>query len=196
MTNSDVMQKIKSEFKNMNPFQIYLVPLLACERMWTPFLEGLRPQYKSKLEYCARNCLDMMWDYVIEKKTLQKDVYQKNLSIINDLTDESDPLIEFSTPFPLYLIDQLFSGIIDDTNFNNIISTCASSTLGTLDMIYDNLLDQIDDPSAVDVHPAILSELDRIEKDIIMAKRFPANKHQITQIKTSYQSLRLVPVII
>ena len=63
-------------------------------------------------------------------------------------------------------------------------------------MIYDNLLDQIDDPSAVDVHPAILSELDRIEKDIIMAKLFPANKHQITQIKTSYQSLRLVPVII
>ena len=167
MISSDVMQKIESEFRNMNQFQIYLVPLLAFERMWTPFLEGLRPQYKSKLEYCARNCLDIMWDYVIEKKTLQKDIYQKNLSIINDLADESDPLIEFSTPFPLYLIDQLFSGIIDSTS-SNIINVCASSTLGTLDMIYDNLLDQIGDPSAVDIHPAILSELDRIEKDIIL----------------------------
>ena len=77
MISSDVMQKIESEFRNMNQFQIYLVPLLAFERMWTPFLEGLRPQYKSKLEYCARNCLDIMWDYVIEKKTLQKDIYQK-----------------------------------------------------------------------------------------------------------------------
>lgn len=195
MISSDVMQKIESEFRNMNQFQIYLVPLLAFERMWTPFLEGLRPQYKSKLEYCARNCLDIMWDYVIEKKTLQKDIYQKNLSIINDLADESDPLIEFSTPFPLYLIDQLFSGIIDSTS-SNIINVCASSTLGTLDMIYDNLLDQIGDPSAVDIHPAILSELDRIEKDIILAKLFPSNKFQVTQIKTSYQSLRLVPVII
>ena len=195
MISSDLMQKIESEFRNMNQFQIYLVPLLAFERMWTPFLEGLRPQYKSKLEYCARNCLDIMWDYVIEKKTLQKDIYQKNLSIINDLADESDPLIEFSTPFPLYLIDQLFSGIIDSTS-SNIINVCASSTLGTLDMIYDNLLDQIGDPSAVDIHPAILSELDRIEKDIILAKLFPSNKFQVTQIKTSYQSLRLVPVII
>lgn len=196
MIGLETMKKIETEFSGMNAQQIAVVPLLASERMWLVFQEGIHPQHKAKLEYHVRSCLDIMWGCVFEGNSpIQEEVYQKNLNAINDLADENDPDAEFITPFPLYLIDQLFSGILD-TDDENRVRTCAAATVRTLDMICDHLFDQIDNSFIIDTHPSVLSELNRIENDIMLAKNFPINSSKIVQIRDSYRLLRLVPITI
>ena len=196
MIGLETMKKIETEFSGMNAQQIAVVPLLASERMWLVFQEGLHPQYKAKLEHHVRSCLDIMWECVFEGKSpIQEEIYQKNLNTINDLADENDPDAEFTTPFPFYLIDQLFSGILD-TDDEDKARTCAAATVRALDMICDNLFDQIDDSRVIDTHQSVLSELNRIENDIMLAKNFPLNISQIIQIRDSYRLLRLVPITI
>ena len=193
MISLETMKKVETEFLGMNAQQIPIVPLLASERMWLVFQEGIHPKYKAKLEYHVRSCLDIMWRCVLEGNSpIQEEIYQKNLNTINDLADENNPDAEFITPFPLYLIDQLFSGILD-TDDEDRVRTCAAATVRTLDMICDNLFDQVDNSLVIDTHPSVLSELNRIENDIMLAKNFPLNSSQIVQIRDSYRLLRLVP---
>lgn len=196
MISLEMMQAVETEFLSMNNRQITIAPLLASERMWLVFQEGLHPQYKVKLERCVRNCLDIMWSYVFKGRDFtQEEIYQENLNYINNLSDEDNPDAEFITPFPLYLIGQLFSGIINDGGEESA-KTCAAATVRALDMICDNLFDQISDSQIINTHPAVLSEQNRIKNDVMLAKNFPLSISEIVQTKDAYKLLRLVPVTV
>ena len=194
MISLKVMQRIEPKFLDMSVNQIRIVPLLASERMWSAFLAGLHPYHAFELKYCVRNCMDIMWDYILDgPSSAKKEMYEDALSALNDLSDDNEPLEEFITPFPPYLIDQLFSGIIS-TDGENLANICAATTVRTLDMICDNIFDQINNTLVIDTHPSVLSEINRIENDITLAKKCPLNIPQIIQIRDSYKLLQIVPV--
>lgn len=189
-------EKYKSvieRFAQMKEEQMRIVALFALERLWMPFENGLLEQSKELKQYATR-CLDILWQQALHKITndLQAE-YMDCLEHLNDSADEEDPEDEFSTPFPLYLIGQLFSGIISSQG-NDLRETCASSTIRPLDMICDKLFDLYGEDAPFDIEPSVQAELDRIDQDIQLASAMRNPPYtEILKKRMEYQQLNILP---
>lgn len=197
MISTDKKAEIYELLLKMQTSQMRLVALLASERMWMSFAENLNFQYKNPLDKNVRICLDLIWDKVLQGTATEEQLkkYKDTLDIINNTVDDVGTKEEFLAPYPLYLIDQLFSGIysVDDSQIAEI---CSGATVRVLDMICDDILDHIVDidDNTIKQHIAVLNELKRIDNDIALSKQFPQNIHKIKELRAKYQNLCVVPV--
>lgn len=186
-------QSVIDRFSQMKEEQIRIVALFALERLWMPFENGL-PEQSKELKRSATRCLDILWQQALYKITDDIRVeYMDRLEHLNDSADEENPEDEFATPFPLYLIGQLFSGIISSQG-NDLRETCASSTIRPLDMICDRLFDLYGEAAPFETHPIVQAELDRIDQDILLASAMRNPPYtEILKKRMEYRQLNILP---
>ncbi len=201
--------KLKNKFVHLEHNQVLVIMALALEKMWKPYLVGIRKSEcteleKSEILHMAEQCMQRIWQRIKCGKSFAEDLdyWNKMCDRFNDIFEEEE--IEFGEE-ALWFDGELVGGawlFFDDTEFD--IARCASMVSRVLDMIIgqiDCVLNnaypklKIQDPekyeSIIANHPAIINELDRINIDIQLAEKYPGNLEEILDKAAEYHKLNL-----
>lgn len=191
--------ELKNVFSMMYPKQAFVVAAFALERLWEPFVDGISDcayteQERQEVLKLEKSIQDIVWTHILFED-IQVDCWEKFCELydqIEELSAEVD-LNFMAKPYYCAVVD--FAGwCLKGNRAEEVNRIRPDIVVGPLDLIMEcvsakNMSCCEDD--ALDKHPAICAEMDRIDEDIQMAKEYPNNIDLILQRKAEYHVLNI-----
>lgn len=209
---NEIYEIIKSKFEYLDHDQALVVMALALEKMWVPYLEGIRKsecteEEKIEILKMAEQCMYRVWRRIKRGKPSEEDLeyWNKMCDRLNEMFDGEE--IEFGEDalwFDGELIGSAWTFFIknqfDIEYCVNTVSRVLDMIIGRLDAILDEYnpklkmqnSEQYD--SIIRNHPALLNELKRINIEIQLARQYPNNLDEILKKGSEYHKLNLLDV--
>lgn len=197
-------KELDKAFKeNKNSYGL-IISMYSLERLWIPFVftTSIREwDVQSKV----RQCMDMMWDRIFEGISI-KGKKSDFIDILDTITDyyaeDESNNISYNYCFDNYLINALYSNIgyfFDDPRSEGYrIRTSAS--MAVLELLSDYIVDNKDIKSEesfqnnINDEKLILSELKRIDQDLIFTQKNYKDIKKIKELKDFYTNLEILPI--
>lgn len=201
--------EIKDVFRTMENNQAIVVTLLALERLWHPFIEGVVesefPEEMTKeVLNIAETWMHMAWARVQRGNSSPEDLknFKALLSRVDEMFEEIDG--DYFAGAATFF----YSGFLDCANwFFNINESStrddkrADVPCLVLDMITDQVVDTIinispntyytDKKQCENIqshHPMVIAEIERLDSDIALAKEYPQNLKLIEERAKQYRN--------
>ena len=172
--------ELKNVFSTMSPKQAFVVAAFALERLWEPFVDGI-----SDCAYTEQE----------RQEVLKVDRWEKFCELydqIEELSAEVD-LNLMAKPYYCAVVD--FAGWCLKGNRSEEANRIRPDiVVGPLDLILECVSAKNTsccEDDALDSHPAIRTEMERIDADIQMVKEYPDNIDLILQRKAEYHVLNI-----
>lgn len=206
MENSIVALKEKELNNKFNENETnygLIISLFSLERLWIPFIftTSLR---KWDVQTKVRQCMDMMWERILEGKSDKKPDFINLLDTITTryMEDDSNNIV-YNYNFDNYLINALYSNIgyfFDDPS-SEAYQIRTSAPMAVLELLSDYIIDneclkKSDESLQNDFEEGdlIRSELKRIDYDMVIAQQICSDTKRLKEFKELYSSLEIVPI--
>ena len=183
----------------MSPKQAFVVAAFALERLWEPFVDGISDcayteQERQEVLKLEKAIQDIVWTHILFEDT-QVDRWEKFCELydqIEELSAEVD-LNLMAKPYYCAVVD--FAGWCLKGNRSEEANRIRPDiVVGPLDLILECVSAKNTsccEDDALDGHPAIRTEMERIDADIQMVKEYPDNIDLILQRKAEYHVLNI-----
>lgn len=177
-----------------------LMVLFALERQWQLFLEEIKAQTKYE-DLCnsAKQCKDILWEHFFNPN---KHHLSRNISRYLELTEKFESLefgidVYYSRP----LIENLMQAdfLLNETEGVGDTRDCAYMILSPLEVIFNYCVDtikgQLSDAAFIKIledDSRVISELNRVNNDMLLANNLSYDIDTIIGLRHSYQELKLI----
>ena len=177
-----------------------LMVLFALERQWQLFLKEI----KGKTEYedlcnSAKECKDILWEHFFN---FYKHHLSRNINRYLELTEKFESLefgidVYYSRP----LIENLMQAdfLLNETEGVGDTRDCAYMILSPLEVIFNYCVDtikgQLSDAAFIKIledDSRVISELNRVNNDMLLASNLSYDIDTIIGLRHSYQELKLI----
>ena len=191
--------ELKNVFSTMSPKQAFVVAAFALERLWEPFVDGISDcayteQERQEVLKLEKAIQDIVWTHILFEDT-QVDRWEKFCELydqIEELSAEVD-LNLMAKPYYCAVVD--FAGWCLKGNRSEEANRIRPDiVVGPLALILECVSAKNTsccEDDALDSHPAIRTEMGRIDADIQMVKEYPDNIDLILQRKAEYHVLNI-----
>lgn len=191
--------ELKNVFSTMSPKQAFVVAAFALERLWEPFVDGISDcayteQERQEVLKLEKAIQDIVWTHILFEDT-QVDRWEKFCELydqIEELSAEVD-LNLMAKPYYCAVVD--FAGWCLKGNRSEEANRIRPDiVVGPLDLILECVSAKNTsccEDDALDSHPAIRAEMERIDADIQTVKEYPDNIDLILQRKAEYHVLNI-----
>ena len=191
--------ELKNVFSTMSPKQAFVVAAFALERLWEPFVDGISDcayteQERQEVLKLEKAIQDIVWTHILFEDT-QVDRWEKFCELydqIEELSAEVD-LNLMAKPYYCAVVD-FAGGCLKGNRSEEAKRIRPDIVVGPLDLILECVSAKNTsccEDDALDGHPAIRTEMERIDADIQMVKEYPDNIDLILQRKAEYHVLNI-----
>ena len=217
MRNEQLYTRLKNIFKQMEPNKILVMAALTLERLWQPFVYGIeKTEYtaKEKEDFLQIEELrmDMIWERIKSGKVNPKHLnkFDETMEREYELTDVDRNVFGAELDGRAAYLSARIVGVAKSffTVSKFDIGQCAQTVSNGLSVI----MWEINNMLYIDVyeesyqifkvnskltkyiknnHPAVLEELQRVEKDMELAQRYPQSMEEILQKRMEYHELNI-----
>jgi hypothetical protein len=189
--------------ENENSYGL-IISMFSLERLWIPFVFATSIR-EWDVQSKVRQCMDLMWDRIFEEEssTSKKSDFINLLDTITDCYTEDDSNnINYNYSFDNYLINALYSniGYFFDDSMSEGYRIRTSASMAVLELLSDYIVDKKEIKSEesfqsnINEESLILSELKRIDKDLIFTKNNGKNIKKIKELKDFYKNFEILPI--
>lgn len=186
--------ELKNVFDKMPPKQAFVVTAFALERLWQPFVEGISncgytEQERQEVLQLEKEILDIIWTHILYEDA-QIDRWEKFCELydkIEELSAEVD-LTFTAKPFYCAIVD--FAGwCLKGDRADAAKRARPDIVISVLDFIMDCAPAEI--TQCGEDNTAVLAEVERIDADIQIAKKYPNSIDLILRRKAEYHALNI-----
>lgn len=202
-------KEIQQIFATIHNDQALVVGALAIERLWQPFVIGISTcayseQEREDVVQLEEKCLDLIWAR-IQRTSAQESDWK-------DFCELFDQIEEISAEVDLnFQAKSFYCAIVDFAGWclkpcreGQIVRPRADTVVCPLELIVDTIMNSLTakpgefagerqtmNQDTLLNHPGVISEMQRINDDIELARDYPRNVNSIMQQKSKYHSLNV-----
>ena len=174
--------------------------LFAIERQWQLFLQEMNGNAECEnLCYSAKECKDILWEhfFALSKYQSSKNIHKYLKQVENFESLEFGDDVYYSRPFIENLMQADF--LLSETERLSDAKNCAYMILSPLEVIVNYCEDTIEGQHSdatfikiVKEDSRIISELKRVDSDMLLASNISTNMDTIIRLRHSYQEVKLI----